>query len=89
MAPLELAAQLPHCLVWPYWHYQLVLSWYLHQPELHQLTIMNHHERTDQRIIHCIQVKQLMQLNKQFKQTHVYHATYTNHMTHATYIYKL
>ena len=23
---------LPHCLELPYWHYQLVLSWYLHQP---------------------------------------------------------
>ena len=22
----------------PYWHYQLVLSWYLHQPESHQLS---------------------------------------------------
>ena len=22
-----------HCLGLPYWHYQLVLSWYLHQPE--------------------------------------------------------
>ena len=21
-----------HCLRLPYWHYQLVLSWYLHQP---------------------------------------------------------
>ena len=23
---------LPHCLGMPYWHYQLVLSLYLHQP---------------------------------------------------------
>ena len=23
---------LPHCLGMPYWLYQLVLSWYLHQP---------------------------------------------------------
>ena len=27
---------LPHCLELPYWHYQLVLSWYPHQPESHQ-----------------------------------------------------
>ena len=30
---------LPHCLELPYWHYQLVLSWYLHQPESHQLSL--------------------------------------------------
>ena len=29
---------LPHCLELPYWHYQLVLTWYLHQPESHQLS---------------------------------------------------
>ena len=29
---------LPHCLELPNWHYQLVLSWYLHQPESHQLS---------------------------------------------------
>ena len=30
---------LPHyCLELPYWHYQLVLSWYQHQPESHQLS---------------------------------------------------
>ena len=29
---------LPHCLGMPYRHYQLVLSWYLHQPESHQLS---------------------------------------------------
>ena len=29
----------PHCLELPYWHYQLVLSWYLHQPESHQLSV--------------------------------------------------
>ena len=28
---------LPDCLGLPYWHYQLVLTWYLHQPESHQL----------------------------------------------------
>ena len=28
-----------HCLGLPYWHYQLVLSWYLHQPESHQLSL--------------------------------------------------
>ena len=28
-----------HCLELPYWHYQLVLSWYLHQPESHQLSV--------------------------------------------------
>ena len=28
-----------HCLELPYWHYQLVLSWYLHQPESHQLSL--------------------------------------------------
>ena len=30
---------LPHCLELPYWHYQLVLTWYLHQPESHQLSL--------------------------------------------------
>ena len=30
---------LPHCLGRLYWHYQLVLSWYLHQPESHQLSL--------------------------------------------------
>ena len=39
MAPLESLA-LPHCLGLPYWHYQLVLSWYLHQPESHQLNLV-------------------------------------------------
>ena len=29
---------MPHCLGLPYWHYQLVLTWYLHQPESHQLS---------------------------------------------------
>ena len=24
-----------HCLGLPFWHYQIVLSWYLHQPESH------------------------------------------------------
>ena len=30
---------LPHCLGLPYWHHKFVLSWYLHQPELHQLSL--------------------------------------------------
>ena len=30
---------LPHCVGMPYWHYQLVLGWYLHQPESHQLSL--------------------------------------------------
>ena len=30
---------LPDCLGLPYWHYQLVLTWYLHQPESHQLSL--------------------------------------------------
>ena len=30
-----------HCLELPYWHYQLVLSWYPHQPESHQLSLTN------------------------------------------------
>ena len=53
MAPLALVANmatrwhhlhkstslaLPHCLELPSWHYQPVLSWYLHQPESHQLS---------------------------------------------------
>ena len=28
-----------HCLGLPYWHYQLVLSWYPRQPESHQLSL--------------------------------------------------
>ena len=28
---------LQHCLGLPFWHYQLVLSWYLHQPESQRL----------------------------------------------------
>ena len=37
-----------HCLGLPYWHYQLVLSWYLLQPESHQLSLQNlSHLRTD------------------------------------------
>ena len=43
MAPLAL----PHCFGLPYWHYQLVLSWYLHQPESHQLSL--------QKVAHCWQ----------------------------------
>ena len=38
---IELKIALPHCLGLPYWHYQLVLSWYLHQPETHQLSQQN------------------------------------------------
>ena len=38
MAPVALVA-LPHCLGLPYWHYQLVLSLYLHQLESHQLSL--------------------------------------------------
>ena len=30
---------LPHCFWLPFWHHQLVLSWYLHQPESHQLSL--------------------------------------------------
>merc|ERR1711894_543884 len=30
---------LPHCHGLPYWHYQLVLSLYLHQLESHQLSL--------------------------------------------------
>ena len=30
---------LPHCNGMPYWHYQLVLSLYLHQPESHQFSL--------------------------------------------------
>ena len=30
---------LPHCLGMLYWHYQLVLSLYLHQSESHQLSL--------------------------------------------------
>ena len=30
---------LPHCLGLPYWHYQLVLSLYLHQLESHLLRV--------------------------------------------------
>ena len=54
MAPLALVANLatrwrhlhkstslalPHCLELPPWHYQPVLSWYLHQPESHQSSL--------------------------------------------------
>ena len=40
MAPLHKSTSLalPHCLELPPWHYQQVLSWYLHQPESHQLS---------------------------------------------------
>ena len=30
---------LPNCLGMSYWHYRLVLGWYLHQPESHQLSL--------------------------------------------------
>jgi len=53
MAPLALVANLatrwrhmhitslalPHCFAFLSWHYQPVLSWYLHQPESHQLSL--------------------------------------------------
>ena len=40
MAPLALVTiALPHCLGLSYWLYQLVLSWYLHQSESHQLSL--------------------------------------------------
>ena len=32
-----------HCLELLSWHYQPVLSWYLHQPESHQLSLQNGH----------------------------------------------
>ena len=39
---------LPHCLRMLHWHYQLVLSRYLHQPESHQLSQPNlSHSLTD------------------------------------------
>ena len=28
-----------HCLELSYWHYQSALSWYVHQPESHQLSL--------------------------------------------------
>merc|ERR1711954_78077 len=31
----------PNCLGLLYWYHQLELSWYLHQPELHQLSQPN------------------------------------------------
>ena len=34
-----LSHALPDCIWLPYWHYQLVLTWYLHQPESHQLSL--------------------------------------------------
>ena len=30
---------MPHCLGMPYWHFQLVLSWYLHYSESHQSSL--------------------------------------------------
>ena len=36
---LDESHALPHCLGLPYWHYQLVLAWYLHQAESHQLSL--------------------------------------------------
>ena len=30
----------------PYWYYQLVLSWYPHQPESHQLSLTKHYSLT-------------------------------------------
>ena len=41
---------LPHCFGLSYWHYHLVLTWYLHQPESHQLSFTNiSQRRTDTR----------------------------------------
>ena len=37
--PPDCVTALPHCLELPHWHYQLVLSWYPHQPESHQLSL--------------------------------------------------
>ena len=37
--PGNVTCTLPHCLGLPYWHYQLVLSLYLHQLESHQLIL--------------------------------------------------
>ena len=37
---------LPHCLELPSWHYQLVLTWYLHQPESHQLSLTKRYSLT-------------------------------------------
>ena len=34
-----LSPVLPDCLGLPYWHTQLVLTWHLHQPESHQLSL--------------------------------------------------
>ena len=38
---LDESHALPHCLGLPFWHYQLVLTWYLHQSESHQLSFKN------------------------------------------------
>ena len=38
---LDESHALPHCLGLPFWHYQLVLTWYLHQLESHQLSFKN------------------------------------------------
>ena len=35
----ETSHRLPHCHGLPYWHYQLVLGWYHHQPESTQLSL--------------------------------------------------
>ena len=35
---LEPQVEAQHCLELPYWH-QLILSWYLQQPESHQLSL--------------------------------------------------
>ena len=34
-----LSLALPHCFGMSYWHHQLVLGWYLHQPESHQSSL--------------------------------------------------
>ena len=40
---------LPNSLGLPYWHYQLVLSWYLHQPESHKLSL----NKVSQSVSYC------------------------------------
>ena len=45
--PPDCGTALLHCLGLPYWHYQLVLSWYPRQPESHQLSLQKvSHGRT-------------------------------------------
>ena len=37
--PIDIITRIATCLGVPYWHYQLVLSWYIHQPESHQFSL--------------------------------------------------